>query len=232
MRIWLALMIALGSCVVSKLSAQQNDLPHAFPREGAVQIASKDWIDVWEVTWPVNSPTPMHRHRFDYFGVELVASETRLTAPNGEWRDVELDEGLLWFLERGTTHAETGLTRDPERHAIIIDLRDTVPTSVENSSGLSTGPTDGLRPPDLDNERVSMWVMTWASDRPEPSRFLERPVAVMFTADCVIEWTGSDGPRRTQSYSAGQVELFSAGQTLGIRALGDPAHIVLVEFKR
>ena len=232
MRQWYAIAIALGVCVVPGLSAQQTDLPHAFPREGAVQVMSNDWISAWEVTWPVNAPTPMHRHRFDYLGVELEASQTRLTAPDGGSRDIELEGGLLWFLEEGTTHAETGLTQNPERHAIIIDLRGAVPQRVENNSGLSTGPMDRVQEPDLDNERVSMWSVTWSPDRPEPLRFLERPVAIMFKGQGTIEWTDAEGSRRTESYRAGQVELLSAGRATGIRALDDPVHVVLVEFKR
>ena len=92
-----------------------------------MRILSNAWMDAWDVTWPVDSPTPMHRHRFDYLGVELVASQNRLTAPDGQQREIALEEGRLWFLERGTTHAETGLSRDPERHAIIVDLKGPVP---------------------------------------------------------------------------------------------------------
>jgi len=230
MRHWFALTIALGACVTPGLSARQDAFPHAFPREGAVRILSNAWMDAWEVTWPVDSPTPMHRHRFDYLGVELVASQNRLTAPDGQQREIALEEGRLWFLERGTTHAETGLSRDPERHAIIVDLKGPVPSAIENNSGLPSGLTVGTRGPD--NDRVSMWHMTWAPARAEPVRFLERPVAVMFTADCSIEWTDRDGTRRTQSYRAGQLELIAAGRSVGIRALNDPAHVVVVEFKR
>lgn len=100
-------------------SGQQTEPAEALPRDGATRTFSNELLDAWDVTWVVNVPTPMHRHAKDYFGVELTPSRTRLTAPDGAERTITLTRGRLWFLRAGVTHAETGLTDDPPRHAII-----------------------------------------------------------------------------------------------------------------
>lgn len=78
----------------------------------------------WDVTWTPGKPTTMHRHTFDYVGVELTDSTVQLTALDGSRRTVALAMGHAFFFPRGITHIEEVPTTSPQRHAIVIDLKD------------------------------------------------------------------------------------------------------------
>ena len=69
---WYAIAIVCGISLVPGLSAQRNDLPHAFPREGATRVLQNEWISAWEVVWPADSPTVRFRTLDDPLHVVLV----------------------------------------------------------------------------------------------------------------------------------------------------------------
>lgn len=228
----LSLAVAFSALLVAGPAASQDALPDAFPREGAVKILSNGQLDAWDVTWRKDLPTPMHLHRHDYLGVELENSRFRVTAPDGRTREIDGKAGQLWFLERGKIHVETGLSQNPLRHAIVVELKNAAGPAAANTTEFPMGPTDTRRAPDLESDRVSMWNVALSPELAEPIRFLARSVAVIFKADCTIEWRRPDASRRVESYSQGRVEFLEAGQAFGMRALNGSAELTLVEFKR
>src|SRR6266699_1573806 len=66
-----ALLSAVGLLLLAH-DARSQDYPPAFPREGARQVFDNMWIAAWDDTWIPDMPTPMHRHAYDYFGLELT----------------------------------------------------------------------------------------------------------------------------------------------------------------
>ena len=101
-------MKAILSLLFVLLPLQNQELPHAFPREGARQIFDNERVTVWDVTWPKGKPSPMHRHRFDLAGVYLVGSLIRITLPDGTIRESKVDEGYVHFQREGVTHVIFG----------------------------------------------------------------------------------------------------------------------------
>lgn len=231
MRRWLTVGLLLEGSLAGAVVGQEADLPHALPRQGATLTYANQWIDAWDVTWTLDSPTPMHRHAFDYFGVELTASRTLLTALDGGTRTVSLERGQTWFLRKGVTHAETGLTGDPQRRAIIVELKDAVPGPMANSTQLPLGPVDSAVEAVIDNERVTMWDLTWSAGDTAQMRYYDRPVLIMFVTDAEIEWFEDDGIAETKSFQAGHVHFLQAGRARSRRTLGNDVRAIVVVLK-
>ncbi len=212
-------------------SGQQTDFAPALPRDGATLTFSNDVIDAWDVTWVVGQPTPMHRHTTDYFGVELTASETLLTDPDGGERRISLERGRVWFLRAGVTHAETGLTGDPPRRAIIVEVKEVPPESSAPLADVPTGPVGEARPPAIDNERVSIWDVILPTDAPQAMRFYDRPVVLLFMEDTELEWIESGGPGGRRAFDAGQVLYLPGGTARALRSPAGPAQVIVAELK-
>src|SRR3990170_2925166 len=128
-------MKAILSLLFVLTPLQNQELPHAFPREGAKQIFDNERVTLWDVTWIKGKPSPMHRHKFDLVGVFLVGSPIKVTMPDGMSRESKVEEGFVVFQPKGVTHIEEGLVDENPRHAILIDLKDHKTPPIANTSG-------------------------------------------------------------------------------------------------
>ncbi len=226
----LPIAVMLVTSYTVGLAAQQTDFAPALPRDGASLTLRNELIDAWDVTWIVDTPTPMHRHDYDYFGVELTPSQTRLTAPDGATRTISLDRGRVWFLEEGVTHQETGITDDPPRHAIIVELTGTPPPAVPNDTDFEGGLDESVEPV-IDNARVTIWDVTWSEERRESMRFYTRPVVLMFMDDVELAWRGPDDEGGTRFYEEGQVHFLEPGRAIAVWPVDGPARMIVAEIK-
>src|SRR2546426_245649 len=116
-------MITLLTTLLLFFHSAVQDLPHAFPREGAKQIVDNARLTAWDVTWPKNKPTAMHKHAYDLVGIELADSTFAVTSQGGQPRTASSTRGRVLFLRKDTIHMEEGLSDTP-RHAILVDLKD------------------------------------------------------------------------------------------------------------
>ena len=80
----------------------------------------------------------MHRHAYDYFGLELTDSKTDTVSPEGDARSVSTSRGLAWFLAKGVTHVEIGRSSNPPRHAIIVELKNAASPDYRNTTAFPT----------------------------------------------------------------------------------------------
>lgn len=141
--------------VVSLLSAPsqaQSDLPPPFPRQNATRLLETDRIVVWDIAWPNQQPTALHRHVYDQVGTYYQRGGRTITTSDGNARQAVTEVGSLSTTRKGTTHVEMGNTAVPLR-AVFIELKHDSPSSVlaENV------PThDGARVA-LDDSRVRVW---------------------------------------------------------------------------
>lgn len=225
----LALSLAAGA-TPQRAQAQEREFAPALPRDGATLTFANELIDAWNVTWRVDTPTPMHRHTMDYFGVELTGSETLLTAPDGGERTISLERGRLWFLRAGVTHAETGLTDDPPRRAIIVELKDAPPRATAPLPDLPMGPVDGATEPAIDNDRVSIWDVTIPAAA-GAMRFHHRPVVLLFMETTELEWTEQGGLVEARSFGPGEVLYLAAGTARALRSRAGPSRVIVAELK-
>src|SRR5436190_23823476 len=127
-------MIALLTTLLLFFQASVQDLPRPFPREGATQVFDNSRATAWDVTWPKNKPTQMHRHVYDLVGIELADATFAVTSQNGAPRMTSTTRGRVLFLNKNTIHMEEGLSDIP-RHAILIDLKDEPSPVYENKAG-------------------------------------------------------------------------------------------------
>ncbi len=130
-------MHALIAVLVSLVSGLfQQELPHAFPRDGATLVADNERVAVWDVTWIKGRPSPMHRHRYDMVGVYFVGSAITVTMPDGQTIDNTMNFGDVIFQKKGVTHIEAGVDEANPRRAILIDLKDAAVPRYANRSGV------------------------------------------------------------------------------------------------
>ncbi len=206
------------------LRAQPADYPHAFPRQGAKIVLDNAQGTVWEVVWPQNVPTPMHRHRFDYMGVELEDAQVRVTEVDGKLRVANTKRDNAWFLPRNTTHIEEGLTANPNRHAVIIDIKDDAPLAGTACGSPAT--LDGAKSV-VDNARAAIYEYTWPTTVGAVT--CQRSAFIIFTSGGEISINSSNGPK-TVAVSRAQV-LFRPGGRESEHAIKGSVHGFIFELK-
>lgn len=233
LRLGLATLLVLGLGASERLAGQTVDtLPHAFPRDGATPLFDNRWVSAWNVTWADGVSTPMHRHRYDYFGLELETARARVTGADGTSREISLTGAGAWFLPKGTTHVETGIGDRPRRHAIIFDLKDATPAFVANRTSLAGGPELGEGLPIVSSPRVTMWRVTWSPTDRVAMRYYDRNVILVFPDSGAIEETDAGGTRRVERFASGHVKFLPAGQSRAFRAQSEAVRVVIVQLEK
>jgi len=86
--------------------ANASGFPDAFPREGATKVLETDRVTVWDYTWTLGRPTPMHFHGKDTVTVFLADGELRSIAPDGGSTSNPVTFGSVRFRPRDRTHVE------------------------------------------------------------------------------------------------------------------------------
>jgi hypothetical protein len=231
-----ALMAAvMVTVVLARPARAQDDLPPPFPREGATMVLDNAWGQAWDSTAPPGQPTPMHRHRLDFVGVELADTALSITRLNGNRESFVEHRGDAYFLPRGTTHIEETAQGEPTRRAIIIDLKDNPPPPEPGSSEATTGapafPPEGARKI-VDNARVTMWSVTWSPEpRPQTVSFPKNSFVVMIDDGARLVAPGAgDMPRSTAA--EGTVLFRPAGSAMAVTVTDAPVKGVVIELKQ
>jgi quercetin dioxygenase-like cupin family protein len=208
-----------------------QELPHAFPRDGATQIFDNDRVTIWDVTWIQGKPSPMHRHKYDLVGVYLVGSPIRVTMPDGTSRESTVDEGFVLFQPKGVTHIEEGAVAENPRHAILIDLKDAPSPSIPNPTGLpSAFPREGAVNR-LENDRVAIWDYTWVKGKPTPQHFHDKDVVVVFMSDGVLRSVTPDGEASDTEVHRGDASFTKGGRAHSESLVSGAPRAIIVELK-
>jgi quercetin dioxygenase-like cupin family protein len=226
-------MRALCSLVVAAALMATQDYPHAFPREGVTKLLDTARFTLWEVHWKMNTPQPFHRHLYDMAGVYLRFGKIAVTTPDGQ-RTI----GEPWpvprpyFQPKGVAHKEeaVGLPGDPERFAIMVDLKDLPVPSFTPRPELPTafprvGATDVL-----DNTRVRMWDYTWEPGRPVGRHVHETDSVVVFVTGGTLKTTVGSRDE-TVDVHAGTAVYAPRGRIDAEEAVGKPVRAIVIELK-
>lgn len=224
-------MKAILSLLFALSPVQDQELPHAFPREGAKQIFDNERVTIWDVTWIKGKPSPMHRHKYDLVGVYLVGSPIKVTVPDGTGRESKVEEGFVLFQPKGVTHIEEGLVEENPRHAILIDVKDHRAAPIPNTSGLPNAfPREGAEKR-LENERVVIWDYRWAPGRPTPMHFHDKDVVVVVMEGGELESTTPDGKSRVSRVYYGEASFTPGNRAHSEKLVSGNARAILVELK-
>jgi hypothetical protein len=132
--VFVAIFAAAAVC-----SAQpQPDLPPGWPRPGATLLVENDRSAAYNVVYPKDQPTPFHRHRYFFAGLDLNTATIKVTQLDGTSGLHPVIKDRMWYLPKGLAHQEMSTT-DPGRHTVAIDIKD---KSVPEAANTTSFPTD------------------------------------------------------------------------------------------
>jgi hypothetical protein len=229
---------ALGLLVLGGGVLADESYPHAFPRTGTVKLFDNDRVTLWEVNWLKNVMQPVHRHRYDMAGVYLRFGQITVTGPNDPV-PADPKPGPVFEIPRpyyqpkGVTHREVafGGPNDPERLAIMCDLKDFTPPPFEVKAGMRTGyPREGAKDL-LDNARVIEWDYTWKTHVPVPLHVHDKDSVEIFVEGGTIRTRMDDGREETKTVAFKDARFVPRGQTDTEEAISGSPHAVIIELR-
>ena len=144
--------LALASLLVQTVPAS---LPPAYPRTGAVKILDNDRVQVWNIAWLKDQPSPLHRHLYDLVGVYYEPGDRMIISPEGAKRPVSTKAWELAFQKAGVTHIEEGVSDAPLR-SVFVEMKQPGPYGTDAAGNAPPFTGEGATQK-LDNERVTVW---------------------------------------------------------------------------
>ncbi|MGE0814638.1 MAG: hypothetical protein AB7O28_15545 [Vicinamibacterales bacterium] len=228
-----ALLAGLGG--LTPLGARQKDeYPHAFPRAGVTQILDNTRVTVWEVNWLHGTPQPIHRHKYDMAGVYLRWGPITVTGLDG--KAVESGEFPVprpYFQVKGITHREEahGKPGDPERLAIMVDLKDAVTDMmVIDADEPPAWPRDGARNV-LENPRIRMWDYTFAAGAPAQARAYRNDVVEVVVTGGTVQVSGPGMAAERRELAPKQARYIRRGTVQTEQGVSGSPRIIAIELK-
>jgi hypothetical protein len=222
-----AAVIALGS---GAAGAAPVPVP-ALPRPGAMQLLDTPRGTVWDVIYPPGIPTALHRHMTDFVGVELVSTRGTFTDPDGTVHVVDLARGAMYMRNRGLTHIEEGVVGQPQRNAMLIELKDGVSPVYRNDTALGAGFPASAAQRIVDNDRVTIWDAHWAPGDAAAPFFQSRDIFLVPIDAGVLRIASPGEPPRDLPLAGGQVLFLPGGHGLTIAAQSGTVRAAVIELK-
>ena len=221
----------LAALFLAQPARAADDYPPAFPRAGGTLIMENAWGAAWDAVYAPGQPTPMHRHRFDFVGVELADSAVTVTTPDGQSKTFPAKHGDSYFLPRGVTHVELTPAGDPARHAVLIDLKDGAPAATSSPlASVAAFPGEAARKV-VENPRVVLWDYAWPATPPAAPAVYARNTFIVIVDGGELTATGPAGKTATVPVTSGQVLFRPAGSALAEAATKGQVRAIVVELK-
>ena len=192
---------------------QEADYPHAYPREGVTKRFENERVIIWEVVWIDGAAQPYHRHRYDMTGVFLRWGPLRVTRPDGTFTvsETPFEVPSTFLLRKGVTHKEEG-TGQPERHSIMIDLKDhAAPPRGTRTDVRPAFPRDGATLV-LDEDRVAVWDVQLSEGDEVPLHVHNADTVAVFLAGGTVRSIEEDGTASDATYAYKDVRFWPAGR--------------------
>lgn len=207
-----------------------QDYPPGWPRPGATLLVENDRGAAYNVVYPKDQPTPLHRHRYFFAGLDLNTATIRVTQPDGKSRLSPVIKNRMWFLPRDLTHQEMSTT-DPGRHTVVIDIKDKHVPEAANTTQLPAGKYATYQNKVVDNDHVIIWDCAWSPGAEGISGFDGRDMFIAFAegGDFSIATPGREA--KVQHVEAGQAIFLPGGQARTFASAGGTIHAMLVEVK-
>jgi hypothetical protein len=218
---------------VSAQDAKDKEYPHAFPRKGVTQMLDNPRVTVWEVNWRHGDEQPYHRHRYDMAGVYLRYGPIVVTALDGTVNTGQVFEvPRPYFQPKGITHREEAhAPGQPERLAIMVDLKDAVTDMmVIDDPEPSAWPRDGAKNV-LENSRIRMWDYTWAAGAPAVKRVYRSDVVEVVVSGGTLRVTDAKGAVETRVLEPKQARYVSRGTLRTEQHVSGAPRVIAIELK-
>jgi len=116
----LSVLVELKDHPVEPL-ANSTPYPLAFPRPGVKKLLENERVVVWQYTWHVGQPTPMHFHDKDVLVVFEGNGMLQSTTPAGASTDSTYKFGDVRFNRRDRVHTESLVSG--ELSAVMTELK-------------------------------------------------------------------------------------------------------------
>lgn len=225
--------MSIGFLLLSfEMAAAQpaKDYPPGWPRAGATLLIENDRGAAYNVVYPKDQPTPMHRHRYFFAGLDMSTATIRVTQPDGTWALHPTIKNRMWFLPRDLTHQEMSTT-EPGRHTVVIDIKDKNLPEAANTSGLPVAKFADYQTKVVDNDRVTIWDCAWAPGAEGIAGFDSRDMFLAFAEGGELSIGAPGQPAKVQHVGAGQAIFLPGGQARVLGSAGGTIHAMLVEVK-
>ncbi len=222
--LWLALPAGVGA------AQPAADLPPGWPRPGATLLVENDRGAAYNVVYPKDQPTPLHRHRYFFAGLDLNTATIRVTQADGKFALHPVIKNRMWFLPRDLTHQEMSTT-DPGRHTVVIDIKDKHVPEAANTTSLPAGKYADAQTKVVDNEHVIIWDCAWSPGADGVSGFAARDMFIAFAEGGDFSIAAPGQSPKVQHVEAGQAIFLPGGQARTFASAGGTIHAMLVEVK-
>ena len=221
--------LALAAVLVRSPIGQE--LPPAFPRDGAKKILENERVIVWDVQLQKGQRVAMHTHPYDIVSVTLTPGGHQDIGADGVAEERVFKMGDVRFTPKGRTHVEVGLT-DPPRRAIVTELKPVAPGGKPSASKYPPAyPREGARKI-LENDRVILWDVTLENHRRTEIHSHPYDVMSVTLTPGAIRDIGLDGAIEDRRFEAGQVRFQTKGRIHADEgASAVPRRSIAIEFK-
>jgi hypothetical protein len=105
----------------SRTVANTTGLPPGFPRPGSKKVLETDKVNVWNYTWLMGKPTPMHFHNTEIVVTYLGNGDVAATTPDGKKTVTHHNPGDIVFNVANRSHSEE-LVKG-EMSGIMLELK-------------------------------------------------------------------------------------------------------------
>ena len=214
--------------------AATAEYPHAYPRKGVTKVFENDRVIIWNVTWLQNVPQPIHRHLYDMAGVFLHYGFINVTTPEGKVSPSgPFEVPRPYFQKAGITHKEeaVGKPGDPERMAIMVDLKEPAATGAIEKSDLQPAfPREGAKDA-VDNERVREWDYTWVPKKLVPTHVHERDSVEIFVTGGTLRYKDQAGREETKTFAAKDARFIPRGRVDSEESIDGSPRAITIELK-
>jgi hypothetical protein len=211
---------------LAALPAFSQPYPPAYPRPNATRIIDNDRVNVWDVYWEKDQPTPLHTHVIDQFSITLRGGLLRVSPAGGPWSEAHMSQiGSVNFVPAGTTHLEEGLS-DISQHKIMLEVK----PSPSNPDAHGTSPGEGAVKL-FENARLIAWDLAW-----KPGQTISRPQenldsVTVFLDGGTVGSTGDGAPANIVRKSGEAVYAARGVPAHSEKAVSGTPHVVIVELK-
>ena len=216
---WLLALTAIGQVATS--------LPPAFPRPNATKLVETDRIVVWDIVWPKDQPSPLHRHVFDQVGTYYQSGGRAITSLNGARSEATTPVGNISTTRKGSTHVEEGTT-DPPLRAVFIEMK--FDTAANPSTERSVAPPRTGARQVHSEDRVTVWDSTWSAGTPAATRY-ERDTVIVWLTIGAFRVSGNARDAAVASVQPGSVWYRPRGTVETEELIGGSPRAMIFEFR-
>ena len=208
--------------------------PPAFPRNGATKLFENERVTVWDATWPIGIEQPMHEHKYNMAIVYLRYGKIKVTNPDGKANiGGPFEAPRAASQVKGMTHKEEAIGNpgDPERRAIMVDLKESAASAVALPPGLEPAyPREGAKDA-LDNAHVRIWDYTWDPKKSVAKHVHDKDSVEVFVGDGTLVTRFADGREESKTVAYGEARFVPRGQVDSEAATSGSPRTFVIELK-